>query len=74
MTSPPRDVQRAQFRQLMILIAVAFVDMIGFMLVLPVLPFYALRMEATPVVPPPAPCTKRERKSSSSVSAKPKTT
>ena len=49
MTSPSRDVQRAQFRQLMILIAVAFVDMIGFMLVLPVLPFYALRMQATPV-------------------------
>lgn len=49
MTSPARDLQRAQFRQLMILIAVAFVDMIGFMLVLPVLPFYALRMQATPV-------------------------
>ncbi len=49
MSAPARDVQRAQFRQLMILIAVAFVDMIGFMLVLPVLPFYALRMDATPV-------------------------
>lgn len=41
--------QRAQFRQLLVLIAVAFVDMIGFMLVLPVLPFYALQLDATPV-------------------------
>ncbi|HEX6645254.1 MAG TPA: MFS transporter [Gemmatimonadales bacterium] len=49
MTRPTRELQRAQFRQLMVLIAVAFVDMIGFMLVLPVLPFYALRLEATPV-------------------------
>jgi len=49
MTSPSREVQRAQLRQLMVLIAVAFVDMIGFMLVLPVLPFYALRLDATPV-------------------------
>ena len=36
------------FRQLFVLIAVAFVDMIGFMLVLPVLPFYALELDATP--------------------------
>lgn len=41
--------QRAQFRQLFVLIAVAFIDMIGFMLVLPVLPFYALRLNASPV-------------------------
>jgi MFS family permease len=40
--------QREQFRQLTVLIAVAFIDMIGFMLVLPVLPFYALNMHATP--------------------------
>ena len=40
--------QRQQFRQLSVLIAVAFIDMIGFMLVLPVLPFYALRYGATP--------------------------
>lgn len=40
--------QRDQFRQLTVLIAVAFIDMIGFMLVLPVLPFYALNMHATP--------------------------
>lgn len=40
--------QRDQFRRLSVLIAVAFVDMIGFMLVLPLLPFYALRLHATP--------------------------
>ncbi|HET9604080.1 MAG TPA: MFS transporter [Gemmatimonadales bacterium] len=43
-----REKQREQFRQLTVLIAVAFVDMIGFMLVLPVLPFYALNFGATP--------------------------
>ena len=46
--SAGRGTQREQFRQLNVLIGVAFVDMIGFMLVLPVLPFYALRMHATP--------------------------
>lgn len=49
MSRPERGVQRAQFRQLFVLIAVAFIDMIGFMLVLPVLPFYALKLNATPV-------------------------
>ena len=37
-----------QFKQLLVLIAVAFIDMIGFMLILPLLPFYALRLDATP--------------------------
>lgn len=37
-----------QFRRLAVLIAVNFVDMIGFMIVLPLLPFYALQMHATP--------------------------
>jgi multidrug resistance protein len=37
-----------QFRRLAVLIAVNFVDMIGFMIVLPVLPFYALKLHATP--------------------------
>jgi MFS family permease len=37
-----------QFRQLLVLIAVAFIDMIGFMLILPLLPFYALRLNASP--------------------------
>jgi MFS family permease len=37
-----------QFRRLSVLIAVDFVDMIGFMIVLPLLPFYALKLHATP--------------------------
>lgn len=47
MTAPPS--QRDQFRQLAVLIAVSAVDMIGFAIVLPLLPFYALRFNATPV-------------------------
>jgi multidrug resistance protein len=39
---------RPQFRRLAVLIAVNFVDMIGFMIVLPLLPFYALKLHATP--------------------------
>jgi multidrug resistance protein len=38
----------SQFRRLAVLIAVNFVDMIGFMIVLPLLPFYALKLNATP--------------------------
>ncbi|HEX3247769.1 MAG TPA: MFS transporter [Chloroflexota bacterium] len=38
----------ARFRRLAVLIAVNFVDMIGFMIVLPLLPFYALKLQATP--------------------------
>ena len=40
--------QPSQFRRLAVLIAVNFVDMIGFMIVLPLLPFYALKLHATP--------------------------
>ena len=40
--------KRDQFRQLSVLIAVNFVDMIGFAMVLPLLPFYALKLNATP--------------------------
>jgi multidrug resistance protein len=36
------------FRRLAVLIAVNFVDMVGFMIVLPLLPFYALDLKATP--------------------------
>ena len=36
-----------QFRRLAVLIAVNFVDMIGFMIVLPLLPFYALKLNAS---------------------------
>lgn len=45
--TPPT--QRAQFRQLSVLIAVNAVDMIGFAIVLPLLPFYALDFHASPV-------------------------
>lgn len=46
---PPPAPQRAQVRQLSVLIAVNAVDMIGFAIVLPLLPFYALDFHATPV-------------------------
>lgn len=36
-----------QFRRLSVLIALNFVDMIGFMMVLPLLPFYALHLHAS---------------------------
>jgi multidrug resistance protein len=36
------------FRRLAVLIAVNFVDMVGFMIVLPLLPFYALDLDASP--------------------------
>jgi MFS family permease len=39
-----------KFRRLAVLIAVNFVDMIGFMIVLPLLPFYALELRASPEV------------------------
>jgi multidrug resistance protein len=39
---------RSQFRRLAVLIGVNFVDMIGFMIVLPLLPFYALKLNASP--------------------------
>jgi multidrug resistance protein len=38
------------FRRLAVLIAVNFVDMVGFMIVLPLLPFYALDLEASPEI------------------------
>jgi multidrug resistance protein len=41
---------RHQFRRLAVLIAVNLVDMMGFMIVLPLLPFYALKLEASPEV------------------------
>ncbi|HEX6104875.1 MAG TPA: MFS transporter [Gemmatimonadales bacterium] len=39
-----------KFRRLAVLIAVNFVDMIGFMIVLPLLPFYALDLRASPEI------------------------
>ena len=38
----------AQFRSLSVLIAVAFVDMLGFAMILPLLPFYALDLDISP--------------------------
>ena len=39
---------RDQLRRLAVLIATCFVDMIGFAMVLPILPFYALDLKASP--------------------------
>ncbi len=39
---------RARLRRLAVLIFVCFVDAIGFMIILPLLPFYATRLHATP--------------------------
>ncbi len=47
MTSPSEP---AGFRRLAVLIAVNFVDMVGFMIVLPLLPFYALKLKASPEI------------------------
>ncbi|HEU5171042.1 MAG TPA: MFS transporter [Gemmatimonadales bacterium] len=44
-----RALGNGELRRLWVLIANCFVDMIGFAIVLPLLPFYALRLEATPV-------------------------
>jgi len=43
-----RNGNRAGFRRLAVLIFVCFVDAIGFMIILPLLPFYATRLAATP--------------------------
>ncbi len=40
--------KRDQLRRLSVLIAVSFVDMLGFFLILPLLPYYALELDATP--------------------------
>lgn len=47
MSSPPSS-QRDELRRLGVLIAASGVDMIGFAIVLPILPFYALEMDASP--------------------------
>jgi multidrug resistance protein len=48
MTAPAVDRKRDQFRRLSVLIALSFVDMLGFFLILPILPYYALEFQATP--------------------------
>lgn len=47
-TTAPANGNRARLRRLAVLIFVCFVDAIGFMIVLPLLPFYATRLDATP--------------------------
>lgn len=47
--APASAGSRAQPRQLAVLIGVNAVDMIGFAIVLPLLPFYALNFKATPI-------------------------
>ena len=39
---------RDQLRRLSVLIAIALVDMIGFAIIFPILPFYVLELKATP--------------------------
>jgi MFS family permease len=52
--SPPSQAadpsQRGEFRRLSILIAIAFVDMLGSAIVFPLVPLYLLRYQAAPVV------------------------
>jgi MFS family permease len=47
-TSAAAATRRDSFRQLAVLIAVSFIDMLGFAIILPILPFYALELDATP--------------------------
>lgn len=42
--------RRAELQQLSVLMATVFIDMIGYLMVLPLLPFYAERLGADPVV------------------------
>jgi MFS family permease len=44
----PANGNRARLRRLAVLILVCFVDAIGFMIILPLLPFYAVRLHASP--------------------------
>src|SRR5262245_62348744 len=46
--STQSDSSKDQFRRLMVLIAVATVDMIGGAMVFPLIPFYALKLKASP--------------------------
>jgi len=48
--SPAANGSRAKLRRLAVLIAVNVVDMIGFMVVLPLLPFYAQELRASPEI------------------------
>lgn len=45
-----RRTKQQQFNQLGVLIGLNFIDMLGSLMVIPLLPFYALRLNATPVM------------------------
>jgi len=47
--SDARALQRDQLRRLSVLIGIAFVDMLGFAIVFPQIPLFALKLHATPV-------------------------
>ena len=46
--STPRVLPHQQFKELWVLVIASGVDMVGFAMVLPLMPFYALRLNATP--------------------------
>lgn len=48
MITPATNGNGSRLRRLAVLILVCFVDAIGFMIILPLLPFYAVRLHATP--------------------------
>src|SRR5215467_13058566 len=48
--SAQSESSRDQFRRLLILIAVATIDMIGGAMVFPLIPFYALKFHASPII------------------------
>ena len=45
--TPPRVAPHQQFRELWVLVIASGVDMVGFAMVLPLMPFYALRLNAS---------------------------
>ncbi|MEO8227607.1 MAG: MFS transporter, partial [Gemmatimonadota bacterium] len=47
MTAAALPAEQGQFRRLAVLIATSFVDMVGFSIVFPLLPFYALKLHGT---------------------------
>ena len=48
MSAPTRMTAHKQFRELWVLVIASGIDMVGFAMVLPLMPFYALRLNATP--------------------------
>ncbi|MGH7525037.1 MAG: MFS transporter [Gemmatimonadales bacterium] len=49
-SAPAHRTKQQQFNQLGVLIGLNFIDMLGSLMVIPLLPFYALRLHATPVM------------------------